>query len=103
MGKQFPIYKGLQKPLMYKGFQGKFIGWGIASLVMGLVLGGLIGSLTNMVFGGFLTIGTIAGGLYVTSLQQKKGLHSKTRNLGVFLPPTDLKQIHHAKAEKDTV
>ncbi|MBI0398006.1 MAG: DUF4133 domain-containing protein [Cytophagales bacterium] len=91
MSKRFPIYKGLQKPLMYKGFQGKFIGWGIASLVMGLVLGGVIGSFTNMVFGGLLTIGTIIGGLYFTSLQQKKGLHNKTRNQGVFLHPTDLK------------
>lgn len=102
MGKQFPIYKGLQKPLMYKGFKGKFIGWGIASLVMGLVLGGLIGSLTHMVFGGFLTIGTITGGLYFTSLQQKKGLHNKTRNQGVFLPPTDLRPFHHDKTQKDT-
>ncbi len=103
MGKHFSIYKGLQKPLMYKGFQGKFIGWGIASLVLGLVLGGLIGSLTDMVFGGILTIGTISGGLYFTSQQQKKGLHNKTRNLGVFLPPTDLKHYHHAKAEKDSL
>ena len=44
MAKRFPIYKGLQKPLIYKGFQGKFIGWGIGSLVTGVVLGGLIGS-----------------------------------------------------------
>jgi hypothetical protein len=101
MGRQFPIYKGLQKPLTYRGFQGKFIGWGIVSLVMGLVLGGLIGSLTHMAFGGLLTVGTIAGGLYFTSLQQKKGLHNKTRNRGVFMPPTNLKQVRHAKTEKD--
>lgn len=103
MGKQFPIYKGLQKPLMYKGFQGKFIGWGIASLLAGLVLGGLIGSLTNMVFGGILTIGTIAGGLYLTSLKQKKGLHSKVRHRGVFMPQTELNLHKHGKAEKNPI
>lgn len=103
MNRQFPIYKGLQKPLIYKGFQGKFIGWGIASLVLGLVLGGVVGSLTDMAFGALLTVGTIAGGLYFTSRQQKKGLHNKTRHRGVFLPPTNLTQYHHAKTEKDTL
>ena len=46
MAKQFSIYKGLQKPLIYKGFQGKFIGWGIASLDVGLVQGGVMGRLS---------------------------------------------------------
>src|SRR5690606_22307385 len=59
MAKQFPIYKGLQKPLIYKGFQGKFIGWGIGSLVAGVVLGGLIGSLSSMYLGGIITIAII--------------------------------------------
>jgi ABC-type multidrug transport system permease subunit len=103
MGKQFSIYKGLQKPLMYKGFQGKFIGWGIASLVLGVVLGGLIGTLTHMLFGGFITIAILTGGLFFTSQQQKKGLHNKTRNKGVFLPQTELRKIYHGKAKKDSL
>lgn len=92
MIKVFPIYKGLQKPLIYKGFQGKFIFWGIGSLVIGLVLGGVIGSLTSMMFGGVICIGSIVGGLYFTSLQQKKGLHNKTKHVGVFQFGSDLKK-----------
>ena len=91
MAKQFPIYKGLQKPLIYRGFQGKFIGWGIASLVIGVMLGGLIGSLTSMVLGGVITISIIVLGLFLTSQQQKKGLHSKTIYQGVFQITTSLK------------
>lgn len=91
MAKQFPIYKGLQKPLTYRGFQGKFIGWGIASLAMGVVLGVLIGSLTSMVLGGMITISVIITGLFITSQQQKKGLHSKTKHQGVFQIATSLK------------
>tara|TARA_R110002072_G_scaffold81897_1_gene187172 strand:+ start:31532 stop:31858 length:327 start_codon:yes stop_codon:yes gene_type:complete len=91
MAKQFPIYKGLQKPLIYRGFQGKFIGWGVGSLVIGVVLGGLIGSLTSMVLGGVITISVIAAGLFITSQQQKKGLHSKTKYVGVFQFATSLK------------
>lgn len=93
MAKHFPIYKGLQKPLIYRGFQGKFIVWGIASLVIGVVLGGLIGSLTSMVLGGVITISIVVSGLFITSQQQKKGLHSKTRYIGVFQIVTSLKSI----------
>ena len=60
-------------------------------------------ALRHMAFGGFLTIGTITGGLYFTSLQQKKGLHNKTRHQGVFMPQTDLKPNHHAKTQKDSL
>lgn len=91
MAKQFPIYKGLQKPLIYRGFQGKYIGWGVASLVIAVVSGGLIGSLTSMVLGGVITISVMSIGLFITSQQQKKGLHSKTRYKGVFQIANSLK------------
>lgn len=101
MAKKFPIYKGLQKPLIYRGFQGKFIGWGIASLVIGVVLGGLIGSLTSMVLGGVITISVIATGLFITSQQQKKGLHSKTRYVGVFHIATSLQKPKNHVRQKE--
>lgn len=103
MAKRFPIYKGLQKPLIYKGFQGKFIGWGIGSLVTGVVLGGLIGSLTHMYLGGIITITIIVGGLLYTSQEQKKGLHNKTRYEGVFLIELNFKIRHHAKKEEERI
>lgn len=101
MAKQFPIYKGLQKPLIYRGFQGKFIGWGFASLVIGVVLGGLIGSLTSMVLGGVITISVVVSCLFITSQQQKKGLHSKTRYNGVFQIATSLNQSNDVQEEKE--
>lgn len=100
MAKQFPIYKGLQKPLIYRGFQGKFIGWGVSSLVIGVVLGGLIGSLTSMVLGGVITISVIVIGLFITSQQQKKGLHSKTKFVGVFQVATFLKSKESCSRKK---
>jgi len=85
--RRYPIYKGLQKPLIYRGFKGKFIAWGIASLVIGLVSGGIIGALTTMYLGGAITIITVAGGLFFTFQKQKNGLHAKTRHRGVFVQP----------------
>lgn len=76
----YPVYKGLQKPLVYRGFKGKFIAYGISSLGLGLVLGGFGGALINMYLGGLLTLGVITGGLLYTFSKQKSGLHDKTRS-----------------------
>jgi hypothetical protein len=91
MMRRYAIYKGLQKPLIYRGFKGKFIAWGIGSLVAGLVSGGLTGALTSMYLGGVVTILVIAGGLFYTFQKQKGGLHSKTRHKGVFIHPAHFK------------
>lgn len=95
MLRQFSIYKGLQKPLVYRGFKGKFIAWGIGSLIAGLVIGGLIGALSSMYLGGFITLVTIAAGLSYTFHKQKNGLHAKTKSKGIF--------IHHVKLKKNYV
>lgn len=87
MMRRYAIYKGLQKPLIYRGFKGKFIAWGIGSLVIGLVSGGISGALTSMYLGGAVTIFTIAAGLFYTFQKQKSGLHSKSRHKGVFVHP----------------
>lgn len=103
MAKYFPIYKGLQKPLIYKGFQGKFIGWGLGFFVSGLVTGAIIGSLTSMAFGGIITLIIIVGGLVFTSQQQRKGLHNKTRYEGVFQVTVDFKKMHHVKKKEKSI
>lgn len=81
----YPVYKGLQKPLVYRGFKGKFIAYGICSLGLGLVLGGLSGALINMYFGGIVTVASIALGLYYTFSKQKSGLHDKTRSRKILI------------------
>lgn len=91
---QYSIYKGLQRPLVYKGFKGKFIAWGIASLAIGLVSGGVIGALTSMYLGGLITVLFTAGGLACTFLKQKKGLHDKTRNREIFIHAVRLKKSY---------
>lgn len=91
---KYAIYKGLQKPLSYKGFKGKFIGWGIGSLIIGLLGGGTMGAMTNMYFGGFLTLSLVALGLTFTFHSQKKGLHTKIRNRGIFIHPVNLKNTY---------
>jgi hypothetical protein len=91
MAKRFAVYKGLQRPLIFRGFKGKFIYWGIGSLLTGLVLGALTMSLVSMWLGAFVLVGCITGGLLYTASKQKKGLHSKRRSAGIYI----INQINH--------
>ncbi|SDD70813.1 hypothetical protein [Pedobacter soli] len=86
----FPVYKGLQKPLSYKGLKGKFIAWGAVALVGGLILGGTTGAFINMYLGAAVALGSIGVMLYYVLSQQKKGLHSKSRHNGIFIQPLNI-------------
>ncbi|MDT3401275.1 plasmid transfer protein [Mucilaginibacter terrae] len=81
----YAVYKGLQKPLVFKGFQGKYIYWGLASLLCGLVSGALLMSLVSMWLGAFALVACITGGLLFTSQRQKGGLHSKRRDTQILI------------------
>jgi hypothetical protein len=85
MARKFPVYKGLQRPLIFKGFKGKFIYWGIASLLTGLVFGALTMSLVNMWLGAMVLVGFVVGGLLFTAGKQKGGLHAKSRTSNIYI------------------
>jgi hypothetical protein len=93
MVKRFPVYKGLQKPLVFRGFKGKFIYWGLGALLAGLVLGAVSMALINMYFGAMVLIGSIVGGLFYTAGKQKGGLHAKTRSTGIYIHQPNLKKL----------
>ena len=93
MAKKFAVYKGLQKPLVFKGFQGKFIYWGVGILLGGLVLGAITMALVNMWLGALVLAGSITGGLLYLAGKQKKGLHSKTRSREILIHSSNLKNI----------
>lgn len=85
MIRKYAIYKGLQKPLIFKGFKGKFIYWGLGFLLAGLILGALTMSLVNMWLGALVLTGAVTGGLLYTAARQKRGLHAKSRNLNILI------------------
>ncbi|MBD1385868.1 plasmid transfer protein [Mucilaginibacter rigui] len=88
MPRKYAVYKGLQKPLIFKGFKGKFIYWGLGFLLAGLVFGALTIALINMWLGALVLTSCIVGGLLFTAGKQKGGLHAKNRN-------TDINIINH--------
>lgn len=94
MAKQFQVYKGLQRPLVYRGFKGKYIYWGLGALLTGLVMGALTMALVSMWLGLIVLIAGIAGGLVFIAGKQKKGLHIKTRPTGIFIHQVNFKKLY---------
>lgn len=81
----YPVFKGLQKPLEFMGIQGRYITWA-ACAVGGAIIGFIIvyclfGFLAGLAV---LCISLITGALLIF-FKQKKGLHTKKEDHGVFI------------------
>ena len=72
----YPMFKGLQKPLEFMGFQGRYITWA-ACAVGGAILGFVVGLVILAV--------SLCSGAALIFFKQKKGLHTKKEEHGVFI------------------
>lgn len=81
----YPVFKGLQKPLEFMGLKGRYIYWAAATIG-----GGLLSFLISYIIFGFLVglilLTCILGfGGAMTFIKQHKGLHSKKSPKGIFI------------------
>ena len=81
----YPVFKGLQRPLEFMGIQGRYIYW-----AAGTIGAAIVGFIIAYCIAGFilglavLAIAiTIGAGLIL--FKQRKGLHSKRQDQGVFI------------------
>lgn len=93
----FKVYKGLQKPLVFKGFKGKYIYYGAACLGLSLILGVLVIVIINLYVGATVLLGGFIGGLLWISFKQKQGLYSKKRDRNIFVLPPRFKILNYGK------
>ncbi len=81
----YPIFKGLQRPLEFFGLQGRYIYWAAATAggaVAGFILGYCIfGFVAGLVL---LVLAVAVGGVLIV-MKQRKGLHSKKSDNGIFI------------------
>ncbi len=96
------LYKGLKKPLVFKGLKGKYIYYAGGSFVGTMILGVILSKVIGFFIGIALAFG-IGGGLMwnVFRLQKTKGLYNKTINRNeVHILPIRIKlKQHFQKAE----
>lgn len=98
--KLFSVYKGLQRPLVFRGFKGKFIYWGVGIILIAVFTGGIVAALINNALGGFFLVTTLVAGLFFISSKQKKGLYTKNVRKGVFVIPPNYKFYNNGKGKR---
>lgn len=82
---EYPVFKGLQRPLEFLGLRGRYIYW-----AAGTVGGGILSFLIGYVAFGFLVglalVASILGfGGAMIFVRQHKGLHTKKAPTGIFI------------------
>lgn len=92
-GTGFFLYKGLKKPLVFKGLKGKYIyyaGGAFAStLVLSIILSNVMGFFLGLILAVFIGGGSI---WYTFKLQKTKGLYNKTKNFDeIYIVPAKIK------------
>lgn len=81
----YPVFKGLQKPLEFLGIQGRYIYWAAASAGGG-ILGFILGYCLFTLLTGLISLVVILGiGIALIMMKQRKGLHSKKSDKGIFV------------------
>ena len=97
--KSYSLYKGLQRPLVFQVFKGKFIYWAMGSILAGIVCGGLIGAFVSQVMGLLSMLGISVPLLMYTLNKQKHGLYSKRKDFAIFMfpPKHRLRSLHSPK------
>lgn len=85
----YPVFKGLQKPLEFMGFQGRYIYW-VVGTVGGAIVGFIIAyCLVGFVVGLVVLVVAISAGAALIFLKQRKGLHTKKSDQGVYIYARD--------------
>jgi hypothetical protein len=98
--KSYALYKGLQRPLIFKNFKGKFIYWAMGSVLAGIVVGGLVAAFISSFIGILLMVVISVSLLFATVQKQKKGLYDKKAQEKVFMiPPKHRIKKHENKTK----
>ncbi len=81
----YPVFKGLQKPLEFLGIQGRYIYWA-AGAAGGAIVGFIIGyCVLGFLAGLIVLVVAIGTGAGLIMVKQRKGLHSKKTDKGIFV------------------
>ena len=81
----YPLFKGLQKPLEFMGIQGRYIYWA-AGAIGGAIVGFILAyCLIGFIAGLIALVASISIGAALIIIKQRKGLHTKKDDQGVFI------------------
>ena len=84
----YPMFKGLQRPLEFMGLQGRYITWAAITAAVGILGFMLVYALTGFIIGLAFAVLSISTGVGIIMVKQRRGLHSKKTDKGVFVYAT---------------
>ena len=81
----YPLFRGLQRPLEFMGLQGRYIYW-----AAGAVGGAIIGFIIAYIIGGFVAglvtlVAFVVTGAALVMFTQRRGVRSEKVDRGVFV------------------
>lgn len=83
--REYPLFRGLQRPLEFMGLQGRYIYWAATTAgaaIIGFILGYcLVGFLAGLI----VLVIALSIGAALIFFKQQKGLHYKHCEKGVFI------------------
>ncbi len=80
----YQVYRGLQKPLVFKSFKGRYIYWGLGSILIGLLTAMVVSSIANILAGIISMILILGVGLATTAYYQQRGTKSNFQGIALF-------------------
>ncbi len=80
----YEVYKGLQKPLVFKGYKGRFIYWMAGGLFVSFILCVILCISIGYLYGGIALVVGASTTVFFVNLKQKEGVHSKKKDVGVY-------------------
>lgn len=87
----YPIFRGLQKPLEFIGLQGRYIVWAAVTAGIGLVGFMMVDIFLGFVVGLVFAVVVFSTGIGMILVKQRRGLHSKKVEKGLFVYSTCIK------------
>ena len=84
----YQMFKGLQRPLEFMGLQGRYITWAAITASIGILGFMLVYVLSGFIVGLAFAVLSICTGAGLIMMKQRRGLHSKKTDRGVFIYAT---------------
>ena len=82
---EYPMFKGLQRPLEFMGLQGRYITWAAITAGVGILGFMLVYALTGFLLALAFSAVSISTGIGLIMVRQRRGLCSKKTDKGIFI------------------
>ena len=82
---EYPMFKGLQRPLEFMGLQGRYITWAAITAAVGILGFMIVYAIAGFIVGLVFVVVALSTGMAFIMVKQRKGLHTKKTDKGIFV------------------